>query len=118
LRPLLSLTADLLPAVVADASRIPELAALPAPIRLVWGQRDPDLNVESARFLATQVPRAKLYVLRRAHHNLQIDEPAAVARLLLPLAGDARLGVVRASAAAGRPRPRGRRGHLRARLEI
>jgi len=92
LRPLLSLTADLLPAVVADGARIPELAALPAPIRLVWGQRDPDLNVESARFLATQVPRAKLDVLRHAHHNLQIDQPAAVARLLLPLAGGARPG--------------------------
>jgi haloalkane dehalogenase len=90
LEPLLSLTADLLPAVIANGARIPQLAALPAPIRLIWGARDPDLNLESARYLNTQVPRATLHVLPRAHHNLQIDEPAAVARLLLPLAARAR----------------------------
>jgi pimeloyl-ACP methyl ester carboxylesterase len=86
MHPLLSLTADLLPAVIADGARIPQLAALTAPIRLIWGGRDPDLNVQSARYLNTQVPRAKLYVLPHANHNLQIDEPSAVARLLLPLA--------------------------------
>jgi pimeloyl-ACP methyl ester carboxylesterase len=45
--PLLSLASDTIPAVAANLQRLPELARLPRPIRLIWGDRDPDLNSDS-----------------------------------------------------------------------
>jgi haloalkane dehalogenase len=82
LRPLRSLTADLIPAVAADAARVPELAQAPFPIRLIWGGADPDLAVGVAQDLHRAVPASTLHVLPRARHYLQIDEPGRVARLL------------------------------------
>jgi haloalkane dehalogenase len=80
--PLLSLAADLIPAVTANAARLPALAGAPFPMRLIWGARDPDLNVEMAGDLQRAVPRSQLHILANARHNLQIDEPGRVARLL------------------------------------
>jgi haloalkane dehalogenase len=81
-RPLLSLTADAINAVVTGAQRLGELAAFPAPVRLIWGDKDPDLNSDIARVLHEAIPSSELFILPDAHHNLQIDEPARVAELL------------------------------------
>jgi haloalkane dehalogenase len=83
--PLLSLTADAIPTVADDLRRLPELDAFPHPIRLIWGDRDPDLNTGTARALRDAVPAAELFVLPDAHHNLQIDRPRQVAQLLLAI---------------------------------
>lgn len=80
---LLSLTADTIPTVAANAARLRELAAFPKPVRLIWGDRDPDLNSGIARSLQEVAPASQLFILPDAHHNLQIDEPRRVAELLL-----------------------------------
>jgi haloalkane dehalogenase len=83
--PLLSLTGDSIAAVGANAARLPELASFPRPIRLIWGDKDPDVNTDTARTLHDAVPASELFVLPEAHHNLQIDEPKRVAELLLAI---------------------------------
>ncbi len=77
-----SLTADMLPTVIADARRLPELARAPFPIHLIWGARDPYTNLGVAESLRHSVPRATLNVLAHAHHDLQIDQPGPIAQLL------------------------------------
>ncbi len=86
--PLLSLTSDAIPAVAANLQRLPELAAFPRPVRLIWGDRDPDLNTDIARALHEAAPASELFILPDAHHNLQIDEPTRVAELLLAIPTD------------------------------
>jgi pimeloyl-ACP methyl ester carboxylesterase len=76
------LAADAIAAVGANAGRLPALAAAPFPVHLIWGAHDPDLNVGVAEALRDSLPGAELDVLPGAHHNLQIDEPTALARLL------------------------------------
>jgi haloalkane dehalogenase len=82
---LLSLTADTIPTVAANLGHLSELAAFPRPIRLIWGDRDPDLNSGIARSLHDAAPVSELFILPDAHHNLQIDEPRRVAELLLTI---------------------------------
>jgi haloalkane dehalogenase len=77
-----SLTADMLPTVIADARRLPALARASFPIHLIWGARDPYTNLGVAESLRHSVPRATLDVLAHAHHNLQIDQPGTIAQLL------------------------------------
>jgi haloalkane dehalogenase len=88
--PLLSLASDTIPAVAANLQRLPELARFPRPIRLIWGDRDPDLNSDVARTLLEAVPGAELFILPEAHHNLQIDQPQRVAELLLEVSSPQR----------------------------
>jgi haloalkane dehalogenase len=83
--PLLSLTGNTITAVAANAGRVTELASFPRPIRLIWGDKDPDLNTGIARSLHDAVPASELFVLPDARHNLQIDEPQRVAELLLTI---------------------------------
>jgi haloalkane dehalogenase len=80
--PLRSLTANMLPTVIADARRLPALANARFPIHLIWGARDPYTNVGVAESLRQAVPHATLNVLAHAHHNVQIDQSAAVAQLV------------------------------------
>lgn len=80
--PLRSLTADMVPTVVADGQRLPALARAGFPIHLIWGARDPYTNVGVARLLRPAVPGATLDVVADAHHNIQIDEPERVAQLV------------------------------------
>jgi pimeloyl-ACP methyl ester carboxylesterase len=80
--PLRSLTANMLPTVIADAQRLPALASTAFPIHLIWGARDPYTNLGVAQFLLQAVPRATLNVLANAHHNLQIDQPKAIAQMV------------------------------------
>jgi haloalkane dehalogenase len=81
--PLRSLTADLVPAVAANAPRMSALATASFPLRLIWGDRDPDLSIGVAKALREKVSRAELHVLSGARHNLQIDRPKRLAALLL-----------------------------------
>jgi haloalkane dehalogenase len=83
--PLLSLTADAITAVAANAARLTELASFPRPVRLIWGDKDPDLHTGIARALHDAAPASELFVLPDARHNLQIDEPRQVAELLLAI---------------------------------
>jgi len=86
---LLSLTSDLISAVGADVRRLGELASFPRPIRLIWGDKDPDLNSGIARALHEAAPASELFILPDAHHNLQIDEPRRVAQLLMTIPSSA-----------------------------
>jgi haloalkane dehalogenase len=83
--PLRSLTIDGIAAVAANAARVPELADFPRPIRLIWGDKDPDLNTGIARTLHEAAPTSELVVLPDAHHDLQIDEPKKVAQVLMAI---------------------------------
>jgi haloalkane dehalogenase len=83
--PLLALTGNSIAAVGANAQRVPELALFPRPIRLIWGDKDPDVNSGIARALHDAAPASELFVLPDARHNLQIDEPQRVAQLLLAI---------------------------------
>ncbi len=83
--PLLSLTSDAIPAVGANAGRLSELASFPRPIRLIWGDKDPDLNSDIARAFHDAIPASELFILPDAHHNLQIDQPRRVADLLMTI---------------------------------
>ena len=82
--PLRSLTSNLLDAAGAyDAARVPQLAQLGPITHIVWGAKDPDLNVRIADFLHTSMPGSTLKIQPHAHHNLMIDEPGRFASVIL-----------------------------------
>jgi pimeloyl-ACP methyl ester carboxylesterase len=78
-----ALDMDLLNTLLADTARAPELATLGKPVRIVFGDEDPYLNAGVARTLHTQIPGSELFLVKGAHHYVQVDEPRRVARLLL-----------------------------------
>jgi haloalkane dehalogenase len=85
--PLRSLVGNLFAAVTKDGARVPELASLGVPVHIIWGARDPNLNLKIARTLHEQIPDSTLTVLRGAHHNLMLDDPtqfAAAIRSAVP----------------------------------
>jgi pimeloyl-ACP methyl ester carboxylesterase len=77
--PLRSLAADTFAAATADAGRVARLAELGPLTHIVWGAQDPDINLNIARSLHSQLAGSTLTILRHAHHNLMLDEPAAFA---------------------------------------
>jgi pimeloyl-ACP methyl ester carboxylesterase len=79
LGPLRSLAGNLFAAVTADAASIPRLASLTMPVHLIWGARDPDLDLNIARALHDEIPHSTLTVLPNAHHNVMLDDPTAFA---------------------------------------
>lgn len=79
LGPLRSFTANLFTAVVNDAARLPSLESLPVAVHIVWGARDPNLNLNVARFLHQHIPHSTLTVLPNAHHNVMLDDPTQFA---------------------------------------
>ena len=86
--PFLQLNADLRAAVLANAGRVDELAAFPAPVRTAFGAGDPYLSPEYGRALAGLAPHGEAVTIPGAGHFPQLDAPAAVAEQLLtvPLA--------------------------------
>jgi haloalkane dehalogenase len=101
LGPLRSLGGNLFSAVTSDAARVSSLKSLAIPVRIIWGARDPNLNLNIARALHTEIHNSTLTVLPHAHHNLMLDDPtqfAAAIRSALT-AGSA----ARAVPPAGRP---------------
>ena len=81
--PLRSLAADTFATVAADAGRVSQLAELGSLTHLVWGAQDPDINLNIARSLHSELVGSTLTILRRAHHNVMLDDPAAFAAAIL-----------------------------------
>jgi haloalkane dehalogenase len=65
-----------------NARRLPELAALDVPVKLIWGEHDPYLGVALADRRLGQLNRGSLHVLPGGHW-LQSDIPEQVAREML-----------------------------------
>ena len=78
-----SLAADAFATVAADAGRVSRLTELGRLTHIVWGARDPDINLNIARSLHSELVGSTLTILRRAHHNLMLDDPAAFASAIL-----------------------------------
>lgn len=81
--PLRSLAADAFRTVAADAGRVSQLAELGPLTHIVWGARDPDLNLNIARSLHSQLAGSTLTIVRRAHHNVMLDAPASFASAIV-----------------------------------
>ncbi|MEW6397120.1 MULTISPECIES: alpha/beta hydrolase [unclassified Afipia] len=64
--------------------RIPELAKLDIPVRIIWGDRDPYLRTSYAEYLRGKFARAELHVVD-AGHWVQLDEAPTVAKIMLTL---------------------------------
>jgi pimeloyl-ACP methyl ester carboxylesterase len=78
-----SLAADAFATAAADAGRVPQLAALGRFTHIVWGAQDPDINLHIAKSLHSDLVGSTLTILRHAHHNVMLDEPAAFASAIL-----------------------------------
>src|SRR6266496_4522991 len=81
-----------LPFTVRDRTkRIPQMNAFNRPVRIIFGESDPYLNAGVARRFHDLFPTSDLFLVPGARHYVQIDEPEAVARLILstPLANHA-----------------------------
>ena len=66
-------------------SGAPAAASVPHPVRIIFGAVDPYLNAGVARRFHQLLPTSELFLLSGARHYVQMDEPAAVARLLLTI---------------------------------
>ncbi|MGI8716128.1 MAG: alpha/beta hydrolase [Solirubrobacteraceae bacterium] len=82
LGPLRSLTGNLFAAVSANAARVSSLQSLTVPTHLIWGARDPNLNLNIARALHREIPHSTLTVLPNAHHNVMLDDPSRFATVI------------------------------------
>jgi pimeloyl-ACP methyl ester carboxylesterase len=82
LGPLRSLAGNLIAAVGHDASRVPSLKTLDVPTHLIWGARDPDIDLNIARSLHQEIPQSTLIVLPNARHNVMLDAPAQFASVI------------------------------------
>jgi haloalkane dehalogenase len=76
------MTAALFPEEAANADRQPGLSHIDVPVRLVWGQRDPYLNVGVAEDIRRHLPHASLHLIE-AGHWVQIDAPEETAAAML-----------------------------------
>ena len=68
----------------------PDLPAIAAPTLVVAGADDPAAPPEHAQAIARAVPRARLEVLGPAAHLASVEQPEAVARLILEHVTEAR----------------------------
>jgi haloalkane dehalogenase len=66
-----------------NAERLIALKKLDIPVKLIWGQYDPYITVAVAERRLTQLRNGSLTVIP-AGHWLQADEPAQVAKAMLP----------------------------------
>jgi haloalkane dehalogenase len=84
------LNSDLLGTVLSRRRRLSQLRAFRRPVRIIFGAEDPYLNARVARRFDALFPDSELFLLPRARHYVQVDEPAEVARLILtaPVAAD------------------------------
>ncbi len=82
LGPLRSFAGNLFSAVTSDAARVPDLKTLGVPVYVVWGARDPDLNLNVADALHQEIPQSTLTVFPNAHHNLMLDDPTQFAAIV------------------------------------
>jgi haloalkane dehalogenase len=80
-----ALNRDLQGAVLANTSRVAQLATFRAPVRIIFGAADPYLNPGVAENFHTLFPGSEMFLLATARHYVQVDEPEAVSRLVLPV---------------------------------
>ena len=83
-----SLNADLWGTIRSRSGAEPEMRAFGRPVRIIFGEADPYLNADVARYFHGLFPTSELFLLPTARHFPQLDEPEEVARLILstPLA--------------------------------
>lgn len=79
------LNEDLLSAVRSRNANIPRLQGFRRPVRIIFGDADPSLNVGVARAFHEFFPESELILIPGARHFVQLDEPEQVARLLLTM---------------------------------
>jgi haloalkane dehalogenase len=77
------LNEDLLGTVFSRRWRVPAMCRFTRPVRIVFGAGDRYLNPKVARRLHSLFPVSDLTLLESARHYVQVDQPAAVARLIL-----------------------------------
>jgi ATP-dependent DNA ligase len=68
--------------ITRNTTRISEMEALDIPVKLIWGENDPYLNVGVAEDLWSHLSDASLHRIS-AGHWVQIDEPELVANAML-----------------------------------
>jgi haloalkane dehalogenase len=79
------LNRDLLATVAAGRASLPRLGRFPRPVRIIFGADDPYLNAGVARRFHELFPTSELFLLERARHYVQLDEPRQVAQLILTM---------------------------------
>ena len=77
------LNSDLIGTVLSRRRRLSQLRSFARPVRIVFGAEDPYLNARVARGFDALFPSSELFLLPRARHYVQIDQPAVVARLIV-----------------------------------
>ncbi len=77
------LNSDLIGTVLSRRKKLPQLRSFGRPVRIIFGAEDPYLNARVARRFDALFPDSELFLLPRARHYVQVDQPAEVARLLL-----------------------------------
>jgi pimeloyl-ACP methyl ester carboxylesterase len=78
-----SLNADLWGTMRSRVGAEPEMRAFGPPVRIIFGEADPYLNVGVARDFHEKFPTSELFLVPGARHFPQLDEPEEVARLIL-----------------------------------
>ena len=78
-----AMTSDLYQNVTINNANAKKLASIAVPVTLIWGEQDPYLNVGVAKDLAKLFPKSVVHVLPLGHWP-QIDDPKAVADLMVP----------------------------------
>ena len=82
LGPLRSFAGDLFSAVTKDAARVPSLKSLAVPVHIVWGAKDPNLNLSVAEALHQEITNSTLTIFPNARHNLMLDDPTLFAAIV------------------------------------
>jgi pimeloyl-ACP methyl ester carboxylesterase len=70
--------------VAANTARITDLRRSALPFHFIWGKADPYLHVTVAEYMRSQTMHSFLHVIEAGHWP-QIDEPAAVAEIMLSI---------------------------------
>jgi len=78
-----SLNEDLPSTVRSRTKMIPKMNTFRRPVRIIFGESDPYLNVGVARRFHELFPTSDLFLVGDARHYVQIDEPEKVAGLIL-----------------------------------
>lgn len=78
-----SLNEDLLSTVRAGTKNVAMLKEFRRPVRIIFGADDPYLNKGVGQGFHALFPTSDLFLLAKARHFVQMDEPAEVARLIL-----------------------------------
>lgn len=87
-RSIRGLTETLFETIIDRTSETARMESFPRPVRVVFGEDDPHLNVGIARAFADFFPESTLVLVEEANHYVQIDRPDAVIEQVLAAAGE------------------------------